>query len=546
MATTTDLAPPPAVGINWSAAEIAELEELKRYNETLPEDSPRAVLSVRLSILTDDTTSPIRQELDLWRKANQDRARVVGVARDLNVSATKIPPWKRKDLGDWLNNRAPEFDVLYFWKLDRFVRRILDLQVMIEWCTKFEKNLKSLNDPIDLSSQIGKTIVSLIAGIAEVEAANTGVRVSSLWEYAKTQEKWLVGAPVYGYKSERGPDNKNVLVFHPERYKVLRYVIGALLRKKPTTVNRLCKILNRAQIPGPNGGLWHGTSLRIILRNPQLTGVRTEMRKDMAKNKRSKIVYGPNGRPIQVAPPISPKEEWDQLQKVLDEQSRNNATPWGADGTKFLGVIVCHNCEGNYTKRTNQNKGKKYFYLRCRACKSKGENPEQIYSSLVETVLEELGDHPVEFREYARGEEMRKRLKEVEAGIAHYMKELEPGGRATRTAFTKEKAEHSLDALIAELQSIDPDSTKDRWVLTHGGKTYREQWETGGVEEMTKDLLRAGIKFSIRHEAKIGEDGQVVVGQNGQVVEETVGELLIPEDVKQRLAIHEDHFVQQF
>ncbi|CAG6396470.1 hypothetical protein SCOCK_410047 [Actinacidiphila cocklensis] len=53
-----------------------------------------------------------------------------------------------------MNDRAPEFDVLYFWKLDRFVRRILDLQVIIEWCQKPHKNLKSLNDPIDLSSQM--------------------------------------------------------------------------------------------------------------------------------------------------------------------------------------------------------------------------------------------------------------------------------------------------------------------------------------------------------------------------------------------------------
>ncbi|WP_406153611.1 recombinase family protein [Streptomyces anulatus] len=527
---STELTTPPVVGVTWSAQEIAELDELKRINASLPEDSPRALLSVRLSILTDDTTSPIRQELDLWRQANNDRARVVGVARDLNVSATKVPPWKRKDLGDWLNNRAPEFDVLYFWKLDRFVRRILDLQVVIEWCQKLQKNLKSLNDPIDLSSQIGKTIVSLIAGMAEVEAANTGVRVASLWQYAKTQDKWLVGAPVYGYMTERGPDGKSTLVFHPERYRVLRWAISALLRLKPPTVNHLCMILNRAGVPGPNGGLWHGTSMRIILRNPALMGVRTEMVKNAVKNKRSQVVLGTDGKPIRVGPAISPAEEWDQLQKVLDRMSlRNkNTTPWTAGATQFLGVIVCHKCGGNYTKRTNQNKGKKYFYLRCRVCKSAGENPEMIYGALVENVLEELGDHPVEYREYARGEEVRKRLREVEAGIEHYMKELAPGGKFAVGGFVQETAQKTFDSLVKEMAEIDPESTKDRWVLTHGGKTFRQQWETGGVEEMTKDLLRAEIKFAIRRT----EEG------------ETVGELLIPEDVKERLAIREDQFAQ--
>lgn len=523
-----ELTTPPVIGVTWSAAEMAELEALKKINVSLPEDAPRALLSVRLSILTDDTTSPIRQELDLWRQANNDRAKVVGVARDLNVSATKVPPWKRKELGEWLNNRAPEFDILYFWKLDRFVRRILDLQVMIEWCTKLEKNLKSLNDPIDLSSQIGKTIVSLIAGMAEIEAANTGVRVSSLWKYAKTQEKWLVGAPVYGYTSERGPDGKNTLIYHPERYRILRFVINALLREEPPSVYRLCNVLNRAGIPGPNGGLWHGTSLRIILRNPALTGVRTEMSKNPGRNKRSQIVLGTDGKPIKVAPAISPPEEWDRLQNVLDQLAsrRVNSRPWTKGSTQFLGVIVCHRCGGNYTKRTNHMRGKKYFYLRCRTCKSAGENPEQVYGALVETVLEELGDHPVEYREYARGEEMRKRLREVEASIEHYMKELAPGGRFAVGGFVQETAEKTFNSLVAEMAAIDPESTKDRWVLTHGGKTYRDQWETGGVEEMTTDLLRAGIKFAIRRT----EEG------------ETVGELLIPEDVKERLAIREDQF----
>jgi len=534
----TELTAPPLIGVTWSASEIAELEELKRANTGLLEDAPKALLSVRLSILTDDTTSPIRQELDLWRQANHDRVRVVGVARDLNVSATKVPPWKRKELGAWLNNRAPEFDVLYFWKLDRFVRRILDLQVIIEWCQKLHKNLKSLNDPIDLSSQMGKTIVSLIAGMAEVEAANIGVRVSSLWSYAKTQDKWLVGAPVYGYKPEKQEDGKATLVFHPERYRVIRYVIDALLRKRPPSVYRLCIVLNRAGIPGPSGGLWHGTSLRLILRNPALTGVRTEMKKDPARNVRSQIVWGTNGKPLQVGPPISPQEEWDQLQKVLDALAsrRVNKTPWTKGSTQFLGVIVCFSCGGNYTKRTNQNRGKKYFYLRCRACNSAGENPEQIYGALVSTVLEELGDHPVEYREYARGEETRKRLREVEAGIEHYMTGLAPGGRFAVGGFVQETAEKTFNALLAEMAAIDPESTKDRWVLTHGGKTYRDQWETGGMEEMTKDLLRAGIKFCIRRET--------VKGPDGEDTEQTIGELLIPEDVKERLAIREDQFAQ--
>ncbi|GHB23486.1 hypothetical protein GCM10010306_015590 [Streptomyces umbrinus] len=92
------------------------------------------------------------------------------------MSATKVPPWKRKQLGDGLNNRSLEFDELLFWKLDRFVRRLSDLSTMIEWSLKSEKNLVSKNDSLDLTTTAGKIMVTIIGGIAEIEAANTSTR----------------------------------------------------------------------------------------------------------------------------------------------------------------------------------------------------------------------------------------------------------------------------------------------------------------------------------------------------------------------------------
>ncbi|GAA2917132.1 hypothetical protein GCM10020221_11570 [Streptomyces thioluteus] len=102
-------------------AELRELEELEARESLLPADAPRALLSIRLSVLTDETTSPVRQELDLRRFALLDAAASSASPRDLNVSAPKSTQWKRPELGDWINNRAPEFDQILFWKLDRFV-----------------------------------------------------------------------------------------------------------------------------------------------------------------------------------------------------------------------------------------------------------------------------------------------------------------------------------------------------------------------------------------------------------------------------------------
>nr|WP_234539526.1 recombinase family protein [Streptomyces shenzhenensis] len=161
--------------------------------------------------------------------ARERGCRVVGVASDLNMSATKVPPWKRKELGDWLNNRAPEFDELLFWKLDRFVRHLSDLSTMIDWCSKYRKSLVSKNDSIDLTTTAGKIMVTTVGGIAETEAANTSTRVASLWEYTKTQTDWISGKPAFGYETAADEDGKVILVINPTAHRALHWCRAARL-----------------------------------------------------------------------------------------------------------------------------------------------------------------------------------------------------------------------------------------------------------------------------------------------------------------------------
>lgn len=256
MTTTTDVpglvdpwAEDVLVALGWGEAEILELRDLKRRAALLPANATRALLSLRLSVLTEETTSPQRQELDLYRMAVDRNSRPVGVARDLGVSATKVPPWKRKELGDWIKNRSPEFDEILFWKLDRFVRRISDLHMMIDWCKEFDKTFAAKNDPIDLKTEFGQFMVTIIAGMARIEAANTGVRVESLWQFARSSKRWVIGKPVYGYTTEKDTEGHQNLVINPAQARVLRWAYQAVTRSKnPISLYRACKILNRAGV----------------------------------------------------------------------------------------------------------------------------------------------------------------------------------------------------------------------------------------------------------------------------------------------------------
>nr|WSY54964.1 recombinase family protein [Streptomyces sp. NBC_00886] len=520
------------VEAEWSTADLALLDELKRADALLPDDAPRALLSVRLSVLTDDTTSPVRQELDLRILAREKGCRVVGVASDLNVSATKVPPWKRKQLGDWLNNRSPEFDILMFWKLDRFVRRLSDLATMIDWCLKYEKNLISKNDSIDLTTTAGKIMVTIVGGIAEIEAANTSTRVASLWDYAKTQEDWLIGKSAYGYMTDVDENGKVILVHDPTACRALHWARRMAIRDVST--RRIVMVLVRSGLCGP--GLTVATQLRRF-RNPALLGYRVEELKNGGQ-RRSKLILGNDGKPIKVAEPIFTEDEFNSLGAALDKRMKNQPARQPGGATKFLGVLLCADCDTNMIVQATRNEFGTYHYLRCQKCKSGGRgapNPMGVYEQLVADVLSVLGDEPVQTREYAKGAEARKEVARLEGSIAYYMRELEPGGRYTKTRFTKEQAEQTVDRLIADLEAIDPETTKDRWVNVHNGKTFRERWEEGGMEAMAADLLRVGVKCKITRTK--------VKGIRAPLIHMKV---LIPKDVRDRLILKEDDFAKVF
>lgn len=522
------------VEAEWTDADLAVLEDLKRAEALLPDDAPRALLSIRLSVLTDETTSPVRQELDLRKLALDRGCRVVGVASDLNVSATKVPPWKRKELGEWLNNRAPEFDEILFWKLDRFVRRLTDLSTMIDWCLKYGKNLVSKNDSIDLTTTAGKIMVTIIGGIAEIEAANTSTRVASLWDYVRTQTDWLVGKPAYGYETAENEDGRVVLVINKDAYKALHWCRRAVMREKGASARRMVKVLVRAGLCGP--GLTATTLLRR-LRNPALMGYRVEEDKNGGV-RRSKIVLGGDGKPLRVADPIFTEDEFNSLQEALNRRGKNQPTRSPEGATKFLGVLICHDCGTNMTVQKTSSKGRAYEYLRCGKCKGGGQgapNPNEIYSKLVEDVLTVLGDEPVMTREYRQGAEARKEQKRLEESISYYMTGLEPEGRFTKTRFTREKAEKTLDDLIKQLEAIDPESTKDRWVAVHNGRSFRERWEEGGMEAMGADLHRVGVKCTIKRTKVKGVRAPHIHMK-----------LMIPKDVRDRLILKEDDFAEAF
>ncbi len=91
------------------------------------------------------------------------------------------------------------WDIVLVVKLDRIHRRQRNFLGMIEQFVVWGKEFSSITDNIDMTSAIGRFVVNLMSGLAELESDQISERVLPSMDVAKQQE-FHVGAPPLGFK----------------------------------------------------------------------------------------------------------------------------------------------------------------------------------------------------------------------------------------------------------------------------------------------------------------------------------------------------------
>jgi DNA invertase Pin-like site-specific DNA recombinase len=164
----------------------------------------RILGAVRLSVFKDETTSPTRQREAITGWAASLGSAPVGWAEDLNVSASKVGPFQRPELGAWLTDRTDEFDTVCWWRLDRAVRSMADLHELAAWARNHGKRLAFASGPtggpmvLDMSDPVSELIVTILAFAAQMEAQAISERVTSAQAYLRSQGRWGGGTYPYG------------------------------------------------------------------------------------------------------------------------------------------------------------------------------------------------------------------------------------------------------------------------------------------------------------------------------------------------------------
>src|SRR5690606_38939810 len=171
----------------------------------------RALAVVRLSVLSDSSTSPERQ---VEHGSNLIRSRGwehVGTAEDLYVSATKYSPFNRPELGQWLTDDPTEpWDVLVVWRLVRLIRSSRDLAELLAWSEDLGKGFVSPTDGYAVRTPFGKAMAAIIAALGELEAGTVQARVTDAHRALKATDRLASGIPPFGFVPVPHPSGNGV------------------------------------------------------------------------------------------------------------------------------------------------------------------------------------------------------------------------------------------------------------------------------------------------------------------------------------------------
>lgn len=162
---------------------------------------------------------------------------------------------------------AGELDAIVAWKQDRLGRRVAEVADLLDRCRRHDVALVTVNDGLDTTTPAGRMASQVIAAAAEMESANTSVRVARSIQ-ARAERGDAHGGPrPYGYRRENG-----TLVVVPEEAGVIRECADRVLQGE--TVGSILRDLQARGVTTSTGGPWRRRSLLNTLRSARIAGLR--------------------------------------------------------------------------------------------------------------------------------------------------------------------------------------------------------------------------------------------------------------------------------
>ena len=250
-----------------------------------------------------------------------------------------------------------KFNLVLVFKLDRLGRATRIILNAIHELDGIGIKVRSMSEPFDTSDASGRFLMTILAGVADLERSNILQRMELGTARAAKEGKYLGGHTPYGYcVNDEGyfePNYDPIPNIGMNEVEVIQLIYDTALEGLSTI--KIADKLNALGVPTlytlrkvktkkPNLK-WLGSTIYRILKSSTYKGIHRFAKK--SKNIEREV------------PPIIPVDKWEKVQKIL---SSNKVTIKGNHiKRKYLlrGLIKCEHCNHAYT---GLNKVKYSYY----------------------------------------------------------------------------------------------------------------------------------------------------------------------------------------
>jgi len=238
----------------------------------------------------------------LYAAAKSRGWKVVGLFVDNGYSGRDIKRPKYQEM----MQRSEEWDILLVLKMDRIHRNIRNFLGMMETLERMGKQFASVSETLDTTTAMGRFVVNILQGIAQLESEQIGERVYMGMSQKAKEGRGILGfAAPYGYRL-RGQS----LLLSKRESKVVRLIF--LFYLGGATSQMIAEALNKRRRTR-RGAQWSRDSVIYVLHNPVYAG----------------FLWWDRGREVKVYadkhPALVTLEEFNRVQERLQSRQPNPA-----------------------------------------------------------------------------------------------------------------------------------------------------------------------------------------------------------------------------
>ncbi|QRI74709.1 MULTISPECIES: recombinase family protein [Rhodococcus] len=248
-----------------------------------------------------------------------------------------------------------EVDVIAARHVDRLVRRLVDLEGVLERCHAHGTTVVTASDGVDTATDGGRLVVRILGSVAQGEMERKSARQKSAMAQAAAQGRYVGGRRAFGYEQDG-------VTIRPDEAALIVTGYEAVLAGE--SLAAVARMWNESGIGTTQGGTeWERSAVKDVLINARNAGLRRHRPEGTHATYRQDPTSFVVGRAVWE--PIVPEDTWRAVVAILTDPSRRKPSQRGRN--LLTSVALCGVCEEGNRPTVHAGGARRHYRIyRCR------------------------------------------------------------------------------------------------------------------------------------------------------------------------------------